>query len=133
MRAEGIRVVPVNVANKSSDPEHYSNLRAELWHGLANWIRKGGMLPDDSKLSSELATPRYDQKGPRGSLRIEAKDEFKKRLKRSPDRAEALMLAVYGAGGGPMVAGPSLVDPRTRRPREGASRWSGYSAQRGFG
>jgi hypothetical protein len=47
---------------------------------------------DDDLTITQLASIRYDI-NPRGQVQIEAKDQAKKRGVKSPDRAEALMLA----------------------------------------
>jgi hypothetical protein len=52
------------------------------------------MLPPDTKLEGELVAPTFAYL-PNGRIKVESKDEIKARLKRSPDRADALALAVY--------------------------------------
>jgi hypothetical protein len=108
----GPEVEAVNVAVAATVPE-YALMRDQLWFGLAKWLKEGGSIPSDSKLEAELVAPTYtfDQ---RGRIKVEPKYEIKKRLKRSPDRADALAMAVgqviqpkpasYGVsfiGGGP--------------------------------
>jgi hypothetical protein len=44
---------------------------------------------------AELCEPRYEIMGSGGKIKIESKDEVIKRLKRSPDLADALLLAFY--------------------------------------
>jgi hypothetical protein len=51
-------------------------------------------LPPDAKLQAELTNIKYKLDS-RGRYQIEAKDEIRKRLGRSPDRADALALAVW--------------------------------------
>lgn len=87
-------VVPVNVAERSDDPERFYNLRAQLWFGLRDWLAEEGYLPSDSKLEGELVSVRYGFDS-RGRIKVEPKDELRKRIGRSPDRADALALAVY--------------------------------------
>ena len=97
-----LRILPVNAGVSPNDPEHYSNLRAELWFGLRDWLKDGGAIPDDPDLQGDLATPKYST-DPRGRARVEGKPEIKKRLGRSPDLADALALACYAVkhfGGG---------------------------------
>ncbi len=94
-----LEVVPVNVAESATieasdgDPG-YANLRAQIWFAIVAWLVGGGVLPDDSKLAAELCAPTYsfDLKNKR---QVEKKRETKKRLKRSPDRADALLLSVF--------------------------------------
>jgi hypothetical protein len=92
-------IVPVNVAEaatiepKKDDPGYY-NLRTQLWFLLLAWLKAGGVLPDDGKLAGELAAPTYGF-DLRGRRQLESKNDTKKRLGRSPDRADAVVLAIY--------------------------------------
>jgi len=101
---DDLEVVDVNVGESSNvtakDEPEYNRLRDQLWFGLKAWLKTGG-IPDDGKLHAELLAPRYGFTVD-GKLKVEPKDETKKRLKRSPDRADALALAVYKA---PAAAG----------------------------
>ncbi|MBR0315966.1 MAG: hypothetical protein IJQ99_03795 [Synergistaceae bacterium] len=92
---EGYRDVGVNVAERSSDPERYHNMRAELWWNLRELLdpeKKPIALPDDDELLAELSSVKYKIDS-RGAIQIESKEEMKKRLGRSPDRADAVVLA----------------------------------------
>lgn len=96
---KGIEVVAVNVAENATSrgpdgEEKYARLRDQLWFSLRDWLREGGELPDDGKLEAELLAPEYAFDS-RGRYVVESKDETKKKLGRSPDRADALALAVY--------------------------------------
>ena len=71
------------------DPR-YRNRRAEMWFGLADWIRRGGALPLLPELVGELTVPTYSFVN--GKIMLEDKDQIKKRLGRSPDLADALAL-----------------------------------------
>ena len=96
------RTVPVLVAEKSSRPNEFANLRAEIAFGVRKWLELGSAVPKDSKLLHELASIRvlYDSKN---RLQIEKKGEIKERIGRSPDRFDALALALYDP--------PKLVAP----------------------
>lgn len=89
-----VTVVEVNAAERSDVPDDYTNLRTQLHFAVADWLKDGGELPDDKKLEAELLAPTYGFDA-RGRRKLESKDDIKKRLKRSPDRADALALAVY--------------------------------------
>lgn len=92
---EELQIVDVNSSVAAADEEQYVNARSELWFNLAGWLREGGTVPPgNAKLEAELVAPTYDFDG-RGRRRVEPKDEIKKRLGRSPDRADAMCLAVY--------------------------------------
>lgn len=85
------RVSPqaVNFSGKAIDPR-YVNKRAEMWFNMAEWVKRGGSLPNIPELVSELTTPTYFFKS--GKFQIEEKDQIKERLGRSPDYADALCL-----------------------------------------
>jgi hypothetical protein len=87
-----ITVEAVNVGEVSGDETH-ERLRDRVWFMTRNWLKNGGCLPPDDRLAGELAAPTFGY-SPRQRLKVEAKDETKKRLRRSPDRADALCLAV---------------------------------------
>ncbi|WP_051668603.1 hypothetical protein [Deinococcus frigens] len=91
--ALGIVTLPVTVSERAT-AEGYSKLRDQLWFALRDWLRDGGELPPDSHLEGELVAPRFSF-DTQGRAKVEGKDEIKKRMNRSPDRADALALAVY--------------------------------------
>lgn len=93
---KAVDVVGVNVSENADDPEKFARKRDQMWFGAAAWLRDGGQIPDDGKLQSELVAPRYTF-DPRGRYKVQSKDEIRAALKRSPDRADALGLAVYEA------------------------------------
>ncbi len=91
----GYEEVGVNVAEKSSDPERWHNLRAELWCNLRELLdpdKDAIALPPDDELLAELASVKYKIDA-RGAIQIESKDDMRKRLGHSPDRADAVVLS----------------------------------------
>jgi hypothetical protein len=90
---EELDVRPIN-ASDAAQRTTYARCRDELWFGVADWLKSGGALPNDSKLTGELAAVEYGFL-PNGKIKVESKDELRARLGRSPDRADALALAVY--------------------------------------
>jgi len=82
-----IDVTPV-VYNAKPQDARYFNKRTEMWVRMRDWIRKGGALPSDPELTNELLMPKIYFHG--GVFRLEEKEQIKKRLGRSPDRADAL-------------------------------------------
>lgn len=81
--------IEVNASSDASDVKFY-NKRAECWWRMAEWIKRGGSIPNDPSLIKELCAPTYTFKD--GKILIESKDQIKTRLKYSPDRADALSL-----------------------------------------
>jgi hypothetical protein len=103
-----VRVTGVNFGSAARDPARYANVRAELWWGGRDRCRDQTWdLSDvDPDVLGELASARYRILDSGGRIQIERKDEIRKRLGRSPDRADALLLAFYR--GAPMSAAPRL-------------------------
>lgn len=87
-----VEVVEVNASESALCDEEYTNVRAETWFALRDWL-KTGAIPPDAELEGELLAPRYSFDG-RGRQRVEPKDDIKKRLGRSPDKADSLGLSV---------------------------------------
>lgn len=91
----GAEVVAVNFSETPSNPKLWLNRRAELWwlgrelSRLQLWDT--GALDDDT--ISELTEPKYEIIDSNGKIKIESKDKIIKRLGRSPDSADALLLA----------------------------------------
>lgn len=79
----------INFAGKAIDPRYY-NKRAEIWFLMAEWIKRGGALPNIPELVRELTTPTYTFQN--GRFLIEPKDQIKERLGFSPDLADSLAL-----------------------------------------
>lgn len=93
LKEQGWNVTSVNVAEGPDDPEHYLNLRAELYAGkLKEWIKTADLPKDDDFY--ELTTIKYKFNS-KGQLQIESKDDMKKRGLESPDVADALMLTFH--------------------------------------
>lgn len=88
-----VRVVPVNVSSRAMKREDYFNLRAELYFRVRDFVRTGQLppaTPTDDKLRQDLTDIRVDFST--GRALIEPKDQIRKRLKRSPDRSDALAM-----------------------------------------
>lgn len=118
---EFVSIIEVNVSEVSSEPDKYPRLRSEVWFGGRLFFQAGGVMASDPQLESELIAPIY-KVTPKGQLEVERKEETKKRLGRSPDRADSALLAIYE---------PGLGLEQVKLPTPPASRWSG--AGRGFG
>lgn len=93
LRQMGLPVEGVNFGGRASDPTRFINLRAERYWGLRAAILAGKLaLPADDDLLADLSSIRYSFTA-RGQIALEAKDDIRRRLGRSPDRADALALA----------------------------------------
>lgn len=78
----------------------FANIRAEAWWRFREALdpgQSGGaqiQLPPDPVLLRDLTAPTF-RVGPRG-VQVEAKEEIKARLGRSPDRGDAVIMAWHG-------------------------------------
>jgi len=90
---QGFPVMLINVGEASREPEKFANAKAEFYWGLRMRLEAGDVSGlDDETTISQLAGIRY-RHNPRGQIQIESKEESRKRGVKSPDRAEATMLA----------------------------------------
>lgn len=85
----GISIMPINFSGRAMDPRYF-NIRAEMWWSMAEWVKRGGALPPIPSLVRQLTQPTYYFQA--GKLRLEEKEQIKKRLGFSPDEADALGL-----------------------------------------
>lgn len=106
-RSADVEAVPVNSAGAAIENTKYTNIRAEMAFTVTRWLNEGGVLPLDEELAGDLCAQKYFY-DTRNRLQIEPKDEIKKRLKRSPNRGDALALAVYE----PLLT-PSFTEQKT--------------------
>lgn len=100
----GLDARPINFAAKSGKRDRsgrlaLTNLRAEAYWKFREALDPNSgenlALPPDPELLADLTAPRWANTA--AGIRIESKDEIVKRLKRSPDRGDAVVLAHLGA------------------------------------
>ena len=88
------------MAQAAYQREKFANQRAEMW-----WTARELLQPDeegeqhvcidvDSKTVAQLSAPTY-RANSAGKIQIESKDDMKRRGISSPDRAEAVLLALF--------------------------------------
>lgn len=126
---DAFRLIGVRASERAHrDPRSYERVRDELVANLADWMRNGGAIPTDAKVQAELNAFRWRPQPPGrlgGRSQLESKDDMRKALGRSPDRADAISLACWShvrdpstadEGGAPAVSAPGTtpdgrVDP----------------------
>ena len=87
----------VNAAEQASRPDRYVNKRAEFYGKLAKRFEMGEIsIPDHAELGAQLVN--LQKKYPKAKLQIESKELMRKRGMKSPDFADALMLAFIDSG-----------------------------------
>lgn len=93
LRELGLPVVPVNVQEAALPFSDGVRLRDSLWLEAKKWIDSGvGKLPDDPELEEELVTPMYSFQS-NGKIKVESKQEMRRRGVRSPDKADTLIMS----------------------------------------
>lgn len=95
LRELGAKVIAVNFGSAPSDKDKFTTVADELWF---NFPIDEVDIPDDRILMAELSGRQYGYDS-RGRRKIEPKDEYKKRCGKSPDRADALLLAYFQGTG----------------------------------
>lgn len=83
------------VVFRNEDCEYF-NKNSELWIQPKEFIRSNQISGISKETMAELVEREYHDKEGR-ALRVEGKDEAKKRLKRSPDRADVFLLLIEKA------------------------------------
>ena len=97
-----LMVVPVNFSSAVPDKEaagRYADISTWMWAVLRDMAASGLLhLPDDATLIGQLTTRKYIFSGTPSKLKLESKESLKKRGLTSPDRADAVALALYEGG-----------------------------------
>jgi phage terminase large subunit len=103
-QADGYLFVPVNAACSPREPEKYTLVRDELWF-LGREAAQSGLLDLSRlppaylpRLKSELMAAQWGFSPRTGKRFVTSKDDMKAVLRRSPDIADALNLALYPPG-----------------------------------
>lgn len=103
LRARHRRVIAFNAsqATKRRDATgswRFNTTRAAAWWNLRELLDPALgatlALPEDDELTAELCAPRWDI-GTGNTLRVESKDDIRKRIGRSTDRADAIAMAMW--------------------------------------
>jgi hypothetical protein len=86
------QVVQVNSSDSPIDAKKYTNKRAEMWGETKEWLqRQPAQIPDTDELQADLTQIRYAYDS-NNALKMEKKEDMKKRGFRSPDMADSLGL-----------------------------------------
>ncbi len=97
-----IGIIPVGFGERAFDWQHYANKRTEMYWAMRDALNpeKGATFaipPEHSVLVREMIQPEYSYMS-NGAMQLERKKDIKKRLKRSPDHADALALCFAPPG-----------------------------------
>jgi hypothetical protein len=94
--ALGVSVIPIISAGAAGDKLKFINVRAEMWDWASRQFASSQVQLShrDSELDRQLCAVRYDF-APGGRWKCELKADVKKRLGRSPDRADCYVMGLY--------------------------------------
>jgi hypothetical protein len=99
----GYNAIPINVSVGSTYQDKSKkltmrNLRAEMYWRMRDALDPENdstiALPQDPELLRDLCSARYEPLAG-GKIKVEAKEEIKERIGRSPDKGDAVLLANY--------------------------------------
>jgi hypothetical protein len=106
LREMGFKVHEIWFGSKAEE-EEWADLRTELWHKMREWLR-GGCIDEDRHLKDDLVGPEYGF-NKSDKIKLEAKEQMKKRGISSPDNGDALAVT--------FAVKVARQDLRSRRPR----------------
>lgn len=96
-------------SRKATDRRRFRDVKAESAWRLRTLLEERNVaLPDDRRLREELLAVKWSPDS-RGRVAVESKDDIRSRLGRSPDRLDAVMMAVWGVGSKKDVGNAALV------------------------
>lgn len=94
LRSKGYQINPLNAGDRPWDKSRFKNAKAEMYWNVRCRFQDGeigGFI--DPVTQQQLFGIEWDQDNEKRLIEIETKQQAKKKGKRSPDRAEALVLA----------------------------------------
>jgi hypothetical protein len=92
------RVLPFSVNQSPRRPRDFDSRRSEIWWSAREELEDGmwDLDEEDAELVGQLTAPRWHVDH-RGRIHVETKDELARRGISSPDRADAAIIARFGA------------------------------------
>jgi hypothetical protein len=97
-----------NSSARATRRHDYPNKRSEIWFLASEVLRLLDLDPADQDLAADLLAPSYSFASDGGRV-VERKSDTRRRLRRSPDRADALLLC--------LVIDPPIAPGRARKVR----------------
>lgn len=91
------QVIYICSSESATYPDKYYNSRAEMWwYAMIQVQDKKIPYMEDEELRAQLIAMRFKVINSNGKIQLEPKDEVKKRIGRSPDRADAFIYGIWG-------------------------------------
>ncbi len=121
LMADGYTVHLIGAGTSATKPDSYPRKRDELWFEVADRARSGGVYVGSldratlRRLKQQLMAPAWELDA-QGRRKVEPKDETKEKIGRSPDDADAFLLAYFEA---PTSLVPTVIEPERREDYRG--------------
>jgi hypothetical protein len=87
-------IIEVQGGSEPSDKKVFLNKRIEMWDRMRQWL-DGADIPDDGQLITDLTTPEFGFQQKTQLMKLESKEDMKKRGASSPDAGDALAMTFY--------------------------------------
>lgn len=107
-------IIPFNSGESANNSAKFINKRAELWWEVGRELSRTqgwDLTTIDDETAVELTAPKYKLNS-RGKIQVEAKEEIKKRIGRSTDNADALLMAFLDETRQGFVVGSAMAEAR---------------------
>lgn len=92
MRDKGYKITEIHPGAAALSPDLYINRRAEYWSMMRDWLYEEGCINEGESLFKQLTTILYSLDRHEQRVKLEPKEEMKKRGLESPDEADTLAL-----------------------------------------
>jgi len=124
LKEQGHKVQPFVASGKTNRRDvtgemKFLNVRAAAWFNLRELLDPSAgsdvCLPDDDELLGDLTAPKSEEALSGGKLKVESKDNIKKRIGRSTDRGDAVVQAFWTQQGTWMSAYGAVNCPACTR------------------
>jgi phage terminase large subunit len=87
-------IVEVHGGSEPQDKLVFLNKRIEMWDRCRQWL-EGADIPDDPQLIVDLTTPEFGFQEKTQKMKLESKEDMKKRGADSPDSGDALVQTFF--------------------------------------
>jgi len=92
-----LKMMEIHSGKAALDKERYANLKTEMWFHAADKFAEGEVsIKNDPVLVNDLTSLKYHIIA-NDRFQVEKKDDVRRRISRSPDRADALVYGLWGA------------------------------------
>lgn len=89
----GAKVIAIDFGGRADEKDLYADIATEMYFQFRELLQEAD-IPEDSELITQLSGRRYGYDN-KNRYKIESKDSYKKRLGRSPDDADGILLCYY--------------------------------------